>query len=124
MVSDEAVAVFAFAAYHSGQKRRSAGRAGNKASDRAIHELRSQALIEADGGEIRFTPSREEGAAGLHYHQYSRQLSYLRRLNRHALQLLPPSPTLARIDIWPDDWAAPLWHCRAHVPSLPISTSG
>jgi CspA family cold shock protein len=22
------------------------------------------------------------------------------------------------IDIWPDDWATSLWHCRAHVPSL------
>jgi cold shock protein len=35
-----------------------------------------------------------------------------------ALHLPNPSPSYFVIDIWPDDWATSLWHCRAHVPSL------
>ena len=65
-LSDEALAVFAFAAYHqlsSGQAVRSIVQrdgAGHKASDQAVAELKGQGLIEADGEEIRFTPRGEE----------------------------------------------------------------
>jgi chromosome segregation and condensation protein ScpB len=65
-LSDEALAVFAFAAYHqlsSGQMVRSVVQrdgVGHKASDMAVDELRGRGLIEADGEEIRFTPSGEE----------------------------------------------------------------
>ncbi|PVE22578.1 hypothetical protein DC522_20465 [Microvirga sp. KLBC 81] len=53
-LSDEALAVFAFAAYHqlsSGQMVRSVVRrdgAGHKASDKAVSELQGRGLIEAD----------------------------------------------------------------------------
>lgn len=65
-LSDEALAVFAFAAYHqfsSGQMVRSVVQkdgAGHKASDAAVEELTGRGLIEADGSEIRFTPQGEE----------------------------------------------------------------
>jgi chromosome segregation and condensation protein ScpB len=65
-LSDEAMAVFAFAAYHqlsSGQPVRSVVQrdgAGHKASDKAVGELQAKGLIEADGEEIRFTPQGEE----------------------------------------------------------------
>ena len=70
-LSDEALAVFAFAAYHqlsSGQMVRSVVQkdgAGHKASDAAVEELRSRGLIEADGSEIRFTPQGEEALQGV-----------------------------------------------------------
>jgi chromosome segregation and condensation protein ScpB len=70
-LSDEALAVFAFAAYHqlsSGQMVRSVVQrdgAGHKASDTAVSELRERGLIEADGSEIRFTPQGEEALQGL-----------------------------------------------------------
>jgi len=60
-LSDEALAVFAFAAYHqlsSGQMVKSVVQrdgVGHKASDRAVSELTGQGFIEADGDEIRFT---------------------------------------------------------------------
>ena len=65
-LSDEALAVFAFAAYHqltSGQiVRRIVQRdgAGHSASDKAVSELRDRGLIEADGQDISFTPKGEE----------------------------------------------------------------
>lgn len=65
-LSDEALAVFAFAAYHqlsSGQPVRSVVQrdgAGHKASDRAVTELQERGFIEADGAEIRFTAQGEE----------------------------------------------------------------
>jgi chromosome segregation and condensation protein ScpB len=65
-LSDEALAVFAFAAYHqlsSGQVVRSVAQrdgAGHKASDAAVAELQQRGLIEADGEEIRFTQEGEE----------------------------------------------------------------
>jgi hypothetical protein len=70
-LSDEALAVFAFAAYHqlsSGQTVRSVVQrdgSGHKASDTAVGELQGQGLIEADGDEIRFTPEGEEALQGL-----------------------------------------------------------
>ncbi|MXQ10346.1 hypothetical protein [Microvirga makkahensis] len=65
-LSDEALAVFAFAAYHqlsSGQMVRSVVQrdgAGHKASDAAVSELTERGLIEADGDEIRFTEDGEQ----------------------------------------------------------------
>jgi chromosome segregation and condensation protein ScpB len=65
-LSDEALAVFAFAAYHqlsSGQMVRSVVQkdgAGHKASDAAVDELDGRGLIKADGREIVFTPAGEE----------------------------------------------------------------
>lgn len=65
-LSDEALAVFAFAAYHqltSGQMVKSVVQqdgSGHKANDKAVEELKGQELIEADGEEIRFTPRGEE----------------------------------------------------------------
>jgi len=65
-LSDEALAVFAFAAYHqltSGQTVRSVIQrdgVGHKASDSAVAELSERGLIEADGEEIRLTPQGEE----------------------------------------------------------------
>ena len=70
-LSDEALAVFAFAAYHqlsSGQMVRSVVQkdgAGHKASEAAVEELKGRGLIEADGSEIRFTPQGEEALQGL-----------------------------------------------------------
>jgi chromosome segregation and condensation protein ScpB len=70
-LSDEALAVFAFAAYHqlsSGQIVRSVVQkdgAGHKASDNAVDELKGRGLIEADGTEIRFTPEGEEALQGV-----------------------------------------------------------
>lgn len=70
-LSDDALAVFAFAAYHqlsSGQIVRSVARrdgAGHKASDAAVAELRERGLIEADGDEIRFTDQGEVALRGL-----------------------------------------------------------
>ena len=70
-LSDEALAVFAFAAYHqlsSGQPVRSVVQkdgAGHKASDKAVEELRGRGLVEADGSEIRFTPQGEEALQGV-----------------------------------------------------------
>jgi chromosome segregation and condensation protein ScpB len=65
-LSDEALAVFAFAAYHqltSGQMVKSVVQqdgAGHKASDKAVEELQGRGLIEADGEAIHFTASGEE----------------------------------------------------------------
>lgn len=65
-LSDEALAVFAFAAYHqlsSGQMVRSIVQrdgAGHKASDTAVSELKGRGLIEADGQDITFTAQGEE----------------------------------------------------------------
>jgi hypothetical protein len=65
-LSDEALAVFAFAAYHqlsSGQVVRSVARhdgAGHGASDAAVAELRKSGLIEASDEEIRFTNEGED----------------------------------------------------------------
>ena len=65
-LSDEALAVFAFAAYHqlsSGQIVRSIVQrdgAGHKASEGAVSELQGRGLIEADGRDIAFTPQGEE----------------------------------------------------------------
>ncbi|MCB5173775.1 MULTISPECIES: hypothetical protein [Microvirga] len=65
-LSEAALAVFAFAAYHqlaSGQAVRSVVQrdgVGHKASDAAVAELRDRGLIEADGEEIRFTQGGEE----------------------------------------------------------------
>ena len=70
-LSDEALAVFAFAAYYqlsSGQIVRSVVQkdgAGHKASDKAVGELRARGLIEADGAEIRFTPQGEKALQGV-----------------------------------------------------------
>jgi hypothetical protein len=65
-LSDEALAVFAFAAYHqlsSGQMVKSVVQrdgVGHKASDTAVSELKGRGLIEADGDEIRFTGDGEQ----------------------------------------------------------------
>jgi chromosome segregation and condensation protein ScpB len=65
-LSDEALAVFAFAAYHqlsSGQMVRSVVQrdgAGHRANDNAVTELQQRGLIQADGQEISFTPQGEE----------------------------------------------------------------
>lgn len=65
-LSDDALAVFAFAAYHqlsSGQPVKSVVQrdgAGHKASDAAVSELKERGLIAADGEEIRFTDSGEQ----------------------------------------------------------------
>jgi hypothetical protein len=70
-LSDEALAVFAFAAYHqfsSGQPVRSVVQrdgVGHKASDKAVAELQGRGLIEADRSEIRFTPQGEEALQAL-----------------------------------------------------------
>jgi len=70
-LSDEALAIFAFAAYHqlsSGQPVRSVVQrdgAGHKANDKAVEELEGRGLIEADGTEIRFTGQGEEALQGL-----------------------------------------------------------
>ncbi|WP_201863497.1 hypothetical protein [Microvirga soli] len=70
-LSDEALAVFAFAAYHqlsSGQMVRSVVQkdgSGHKASDVAVEELTGRGLIEADGAEIRFTSQGEEALQGV-----------------------------------------------------------
>ena len=60
-LSDKAVAVFAFAAYHqleSGQTVTSVVQrdgAGHKADDEAIAELTERGLVSADGNTIQFT---------------------------------------------------------------------
>jgi chromosome segregation and condensation protein ScpB len=65
-LSDDALAVFAFAAYHqlaSGQAVKSIVQrdgAGHKASDKAVQELEGRGLITADGDAIAFTPGGEE----------------------------------------------------------------
>ncbi len=65
-LSDEALAVFAFAAFHqlsSGQTVRSVTRrdwAGHKANDGAVAELQERGFVEPTGDEIRFTPKGEE----------------------------------------------------------------
>lgn len=70
-LSDEALAVFAFAAYHqlsSGQPVRSVVQRdgeGHKANETAVSELRERGLIDADGQEIRFTPQGEEALQGV-----------------------------------------------------------
>jgi superfamily II helicase len=69
-LSDEALAVFAFAAYHqlsSGQMVRSVVQrdgVGHKASESAVSELKGRGFIEADGEEIRFTPEGEKALQG------------------------------------------------------------
>ncbi|WP_262272611.1 hypothetical protein [Microvirga yunnanensis] len=65
-LSDEALAVFAFGAYHelsSGQRVRSVVQkdgAGHRASDGAVDELDGRGLVKADGREIVFTPAGED----------------------------------------------------------------
>ncbi|MCG7391850.1 hypothetical protein MHY87_02885 [Microvirga sp. ACRRW] len=69
-LSDEALAVFAFAIYHqlsSGQRVRSVVQrdgVGHKASEKAVSELTERGLIEADGDEIRFTEQGEKALQG------------------------------------------------------------
>ena len=64
-LSDKAVAVFAFAAYHqleSGQTVTSVVQrdgAGHKADDEAIAELTARGLVSADGDTIQFTRDGE-----------------------------------------------------------------
>lgn len=70
-LSDQALAVFAFVAYHqlsSGQMVRSVAQrdhAGHKASDAAVAELQQRGLAEADGEEIRFTSQGEDALRSL-----------------------------------------------------------
>lgn len=70
-LSDEALAVFAFAAYHelsSGQRVRSVVQkddAGHRASAAAVDELDGRGLVRADGREIVFTPAGEEALQGI-----------------------------------------------------------
>lgn len=70
-LSDEALAVFAFAAYHelsSGQRVSSVVQkddAGHRASDAAVDELDGRGLVRADGREIVFTPAGEEALQGI-----------------------------------------------------------
>jgi hypothetical protein len=70
-LSDEALAVFAFAAYHelsSGQRVRSVVQkdgTGHRANDAAVDELDGRGLIKADGHEIVFTPAGEEVLQGV-----------------------------------------------------------
>lgn len=70
-LSDEALAVFAFAAYHqlsSGQMVKSVVQrdgVGHKASDTAVSELKGRGLIEANGEEIRFTDEGDKALQGL-----------------------------------------------------------
>jgi hypothetical protein len=65
-LSDRALAVFAFAAYHeleSGQAVRSVARndqSGHKADDEAVAELTQRGFVETDENFIRFTPSGEQ----------------------------------------------------------------
>lgn len=67
-LSDKALAVFAFAAFHqleSGQKVASVVQrdgAGHKADEEAVNELAQRGLATADGSAIQFTP---EGEAAL-----------------------------------------------------------
>jgi chromosome segregation and condensation protein ScpB len=64
-LSDKAMAVFAFAAYHqleSGQKVSSIVQrdgAGHKADDEAIAELQARGLVQSDGQSIQFTADGE-----------------------------------------------------------------
>jgi superfamily II helicase len=64
-LSDRALAVFAFAAYHqleSGQRVASVVQrdgAGHRADEEAVAELRERGLVEADGGTVRFTRDGE-----------------------------------------------------------------
>jgi hypothetical protein len=64
-LSDKAVAVFAFAAYHqleSGQRVSSVVQqdgAGHKADDQAVAELQQCGLIQADGSSLKFTAEGE-----------------------------------------------------------------
>jgi len=64
-LSDKALAVFAFAAYHqleSGQRVSKVVRrdgAGHKADDDAVQELESRGLIRVEGDDIAFTPEAE-----------------------------------------------------------------
>jgi hypothetical protein len=70
-LSDEALAVFAFAAYHelsSGQRVRSVVQkdgAGHRARAAAVDELDGRGLVKADGREIVFTPAGEEALQGI-----------------------------------------------------------
>ncbi len=70
-LSDEALAVFVFAAYHqltSGQMVKSVVQkdgSGHKASDKAVEELQGRGLIEADGEAIHFTDSGEKALQAL-----------------------------------------------------------
>ena len=64
-LSDKAVAVFAFAAYHqleSGQRVSKVVQrdgAGHKADEEALLELTEKGLVRADGEHIHFTPEGE-----------------------------------------------------------------
>jgi len=70
-LSDEALAVFAFAAYHelsSGQRVRSVVQkddTAHRASDTAVDELDGRGLVKADGREIVFTQAGEEALQGI-----------------------------------------------------------
>ncbi|EIM25855.1 hypothetical protein [Microvirga lotononidis] len=65
-LSDDALAVFAFAAYHelsSGQRIRGVVQkdgVGHKASDAAVDELDGRGFVKSDGQEIVFTLAGEE----------------------------------------------------------------
>ena len=64
-LSDKALAVFAFAAYHqleSGQRVSSIVQrdgAGHRADDTAVRELTARGLVQADGRTVAFTPEGE-----------------------------------------------------------------
>ncbi len=64
-LSDEALAVFAFAAYHqleSGQRVSKVVQrdgAGHKADEEAVQELTEKGLVRADGEHVHFTPEGE-----------------------------------------------------------------
>jgi chromosome segregation and condensation protein ScpB len=65
-LSDGALAVFAFAAYHQLSSGQPVSRvvqrdgAGHRADDAAVAELTERGFVQADGEEIKFTSSGEE----------------------------------------------------------------
>jgi hypothetical protein len=70
-LSDKALAIFAFAAYHqlaSGQTVSSVVQsdgAGHKADDEAVAELQARGLAQADGRTVHFTPDGESALAAV-----------------------------------------------------------
>ena len=113
-LSDGALAVFAFAAYHelsSGQRVLSMVRedgAGHRANAAAVDELDERGLIRADRDELVFTPERPE---------------FQRNSPPDPKGPLPCNCPICALGKFHRHLAGrlgfPLWHCRAHVPSLP-----